>query len=81
MIVAQDVLGLPTDTPNPHLWYSPKTMPAVASVIAKDLEKLDPTHAVVLRRRTCATFDASLQPWLQAIAAFKATLRPTRRSR
>jgi zinc/manganese transport system substrate-binding protein len=29
VIVAQQVLGLPDSTPNPHLWYSPKTMPAV----------------------------------------------------
>src|ERR1700691_4432002 len=28
VIVAQKVLGLPNSTPNPHLWYSPKTMPA-----------------------------------------------------
>ena len=31
VIVAQNVLGLPTNTPNPHLWYDPKTMPAVAA--------------------------------------------------
>src|SRR5271168_5295347 len=33
LIVAQNVLGLPTDTPNPHLWYAPRTMPAVAKVM------------------------------------------------
>jgi zinc/manganese transport system substrate-binding protein len=71
VIVAQDVLGLPSDTANPHLWYSPKTMPAVARVIAHDLAKLDPSHAAYFRRNL-QSFDASLQPWLQAIAAFKA---------
>ena len=35
----------PTDTPNPHLWYDPKTMPAVAKVMAKDLSELQPSHA------------------------------------
>src|SRR3984957_15705613 len=45
VIVVQDVLGLPTSTPNPHLWYKPTTMPAVASAIATDLERLDPSHA------------------------------------
>src|SRR6202012_1725932 len=30
---AQKVLGLPDSTRNPHLWYSPKTMPAVAKSI------------------------------------------------
>ena len=33
VIVVQNLLGLPTDTPNPHLWYKPITMPVVASVM------------------------------------------------
>ena len=70
IVVAQDVLDLPTDTPNPHLWYSPKTMPAVASAIAKDLEKLDPSHSAYFQKNL-ASFIASLHPWLRAIAAFK----------
>jgi zinc/manganese transport system substrate-binding protein len=70
IVVAQDVLDLPTDTPNPHLWYSPETMPAVASAIAKDLEKLDPSHAAYFQKNL-ASFKTSLQPWLRAIAAFK----------
>ena len=49
VIVAQNVLGLPTDTPNPHLWYNPTTMPAVAKVMAKDLDKLDPEPRGVLQ--------------------------------
>jgi len=77
VIVAQGVLGLPADTPNPHLWYSPRTMPAVARVIAKGLAKIDPTHAAYFERNL-ATFDASLQPWLSAIAAFKAKYSGTR---
>jgi zinc/manganese transport system substrate-binding protein len=72
VIVAQVVLDLPADTPNPHLWYSPRTMPAVAAVIAKDLAKLDPTHAPYFQKNL-ATFDASLQPWLRAIATFKSS--------
>ncbi len=76
VIVAQVVLDLPADTPNPHLWYGPRTMPAVATVIAKDLAKLDPTHASYFQKNL-ATFDASLQPWLQAIATFKTSHRGT----
>jgi zinc/manganese transport system substrate-binding protein len=34
MINAQDLLHLPITTPNPHLWYSPKTMPVVAAAMA-----------------------------------------------
>lgn len=71
VIVAQDVLGLPTDTKNPHLWYKPTTMPAVAKVMAKDLEELAPDHAAYFRARL-ASFQASLGPWTSAIAAFKA---------
>jgi zinc/manganese transport system substrate-binding protein len=71
VIVAQRVLDLPMDTPNPHLWYSPRTMPAVARVIAQDLEKIDPGHAAYFEQNL-KTFDASLQPWLRAIASFKA---------
>jgi zinc/manganese transport system substrate-binding protein len=70
VIVAQVVLDLHANTPNPHLWYSPRTMPAVAKVIAKDLAKLDPTHASYFQANL-ATFDTSLQPWFHAIAAFK----------
>ena len=71
VIVAQHVLGLPDSTPNPHLWYSPNTMPAVAKVMAADLSELDPSHKAYFQARL-QSFDASLKPWLSAIAAFKA---------
>ena len=71
VIVAQHVLGLSDSTPNPHLWYDPKTMPAVAKVMAADLSELQPSHRAYFRARM-ESFDASLKPWLNAIAAFKA---------
>jgi zinc/manganese transport system substrate-binding protein len=71
MINVQHVLGLPDSTANPHLWYSPRTMPAVARALASDLAALDPAHASTFRANEHA-FVASLQPWLSAIAAFKA---------
>jgi zinc/manganese transport system substrate-binding protein len=77
VIVAQKVLGLPDDTPNPHLWYGPKTMPAVASVMVSDLSELDPGHKAYFQARLRA-FDASLKPWLDAIATFKAKYPGTR---
>jgi zinc/manganese transport system substrate-binding protein len=70
IITVQDVLGLPTDTPNPHLWYKPTTMPAVAKVMVKDLDKLAPSHAAYFEANL-KTFDSSLKPWLTAIATFK----------
>jgi zinc/manganese transport system substrate-binding protein len=71
VIVAQHVLGLPTNTPNPHLWYNPKTMPAVAKVMTADLSALAPAHAAYFRANL-KKFDVSLEPWLKAIVAFKA---------
>ena len=44
VIIVQHVLGLPDSTPNPHLWYDPATMPAVAKVMAADLSALQPAH-------------------------------------
>jgi zinc/manganese transport system substrate-binding protein len=71
VIIAQHVLGLPDSTPNPHLWYDPKTMPAVAKVMAADLSALVPAHKAYFQANLAA-FDRSLAPWLSAIAAFKA---------
>ena len=71
VIVVQDLLGLPTDTPNPHLWYKPSTMPAVANAIAGDLAALQPAHASYFKANAAA-FAASLDAWDNAIAAFKA---------
>ena len=70
VINVQQLLGLPDSTPNPHLWYKPTTMPAVASAVAADLAQLDPAHASYFKANA-ATFTASLSPWNQAIAAFK----------
>ena len=71
VITVQNLLGLPDDTPNPHLWYSPKTMPAAAKAMAADLSALQPAHKAYFQARL-AKFDASLKPWFTAIAQFKA---------
>ncbi len=76
VIVAQNVLGLPTDTSNPHLWYDPKTMPAVATVMAKDLSELQPSHAAYFQANL-TTFNASLAPLHTAITSFKAQVPGT----
>jgi zinc/manganese transport system substrate-binding protein len=76
VIVVQDLLGLPDSTPNPHLWYSPRTMPAVAKAVAADLSRMQPAHAKYFAANL-RTFDASLQPWYQAIAKFRAAYRGT----
>src|SRR5450631_3540838 len=51
-IVAADLVGKqPGD--NPHLWYDPPTMPAVAKALADRLDALDPANK--------ADYDANLQ--------------------
>jgi len=72
VIDVQKLLGLPDSTPNPHLWYKPSTMPAVASAIAADLAAIQPAHAAYFGANARA-FIGSLAPWNRAIAAFKAT--------
>ncbi len=71
VIDVQQLRGLPDNTPNPHLWYDPATMPAVADAVAAGLARLDPAHAAIFAANA-KKFDASLTPWRQAIAAFKA---------
>jgi zinc/manganese transport system substrate-binding protein len=71
VIDVQALLRLPDSTPNPHLWYAPGTMPAVAKAIAAGLTALQPGHAAVFKANL-ARFNASLRPWYQALAQFKA---------
>jgi zinc/manganese transport system substrate-binding protein len=70
VIDVQKLLGRPDSTPNPHLWYSPKTMPAVAAALARDLSQLVPGHSAYFRANA-RRFDASLKPWLAALREFK----------
>ncbi len=70
VIDVQQIRRLPDSTPNPHLWYSPKTMPAVAKALVTDLSALEPSHAVYFKANA-KRFDNSLKPWLNALKAFK----------
>jgi zinc/manganese transport system substrate-binding protein len=70
VINVQHLLGLPDSTPNPHLWYDPATMPAVAKALAADLSVLQPAHAAYFEANA-GRFDAPLRAWFGAIAAFK----------
>ncbi|MFZ1061981.1 MAG: zinc ABC transporter substrate-binding protein [Acidimicrobiales bacterium] len=71
VISAQALLGLPTDTKNPHLWYKPATMPFVAKAVERDLVAIDPSHAAYFEQRL-ASFQRSLAPVTKAIAQFRA---------
>jgi zinc/manganese transport system substrate-binding protein len=70
VVDVQTLRHLPDSTPNPHLWYSPLTMPAVAKAVASDLASLDPSEASYFNANV-TTFDNSLKPWLTAIAKVK----------
>jgi zinc/manganese transport system substrate-binding protein len=69
IIDVQRLLGLPDSTPNPHLWYRPGTMPAVAQALARDLAAIDPSHTAYYAANA-KRFDASLGPWYAALKAF-----------
>ena len=69
VIVASDLTHKkPGD--NPHLWYDPATMPAVATALAAALSKTDPGHADDYAARL-KTFVASLSPINEKIAALR----------
>jgi zinc/manganese transport system substrate-binding protein len=70
VIDVQQLLDLPNGTPNPHLWYKPTTMPAVAKAIATDLASISPSHASYFKANATA-FVNSLSAWNQAMATFK----------
>lgn len=76
VVVAQDVLGLPDDTKNPHLWYDPKTMPAVAEKIAADLGAIQPSHKAYFQSRLAA-FNDSMKTWTDALSTFKQSYADT----
>ena len=56
---------------NPHLWYDPATMPAVAKALAATLSKADPAHAADFATRL-KTFLASLEAIDNKIAQLRA---------
>jgi zinc/manganese transport system substrate-binding protein len=55
---------------NPHLWYDPDTMPAVAQALADALTAIDPSHKANYMERL-KTFRASLQVLTDKIAAMR----------
>ncbi|TPM22664.1 cation ABC transporter substrate-binding protein [Mesorhizobium sp. B2-3-3] len=57
-IVAADLIGKKSGD-NPHLWYNPVTLPAIAKELAADLSKLDPANAADYQANL-AKFQSSL---------------------
>jgi zinc/manganese transport system substrate-binding protein len=71
VIDVQKLLGLPDSTSNPHLWYKPGTMAAVAKAVAASLSALQPAHAAYFKANATA-FERSLSPWYRALKDFAA---------
>ena len=69
-IVAANLAGRKAGD-NPHLWYDPKTMPAVARSVSAALGTADPAHKSVYDANL-AKFLASLQPVDARVAALRA---------
>ena len=69
VIVAADLVHKKAGD-NPHLWYDPPTMPAVATAIADALSAADPAHKDDYAARLKA-FLASLAPLNEKIAAIR----------
>lgn len=55
---------------NPHIWYDPQTMPAVAAALAAEFASRDPAHKADYEARLAA-FETSLNPMLRKIAEMK----------
>ena len=68
IVVADLVHKKPGD--NPHIWYDPATMPALAQSLAVALGRLDPVHAADYRARLAA-FETSLAPLAGRIAGLR----------
>ncbi|RIV20944.1 cation ABC transporter substrate-binding protein [Alicyclobacillaceae bacterium I2511] len=66
VVTVANVLGYGPNTPNPHLWYNPSTMPRLAPIVAADLSKLDPQEHTYFEQNA-SHFIQSLQPWTQAV--------------
>jgi zinc/manganese transport system substrate-binding protein len=69
VVSAADVTKTP-DGANPHLWYRPSAVTAVADAVTAELSKIDPqTRAYFADRRVA--FTAALQPYTRLISTIK----------
>lgn len=74
-IIAADLIGKKSGD-NPHLWYDPATLPAIAKALSADLAKRDPANAVHYEANLKA-FQISLQAIDKEIADVKKTYAGT----
>jgi zinc/manganese transport system substrate-binding protein len=70
VITAADLIGA-KEGDNPHIWYKPETMPAVAKDLVRFLVANDKPHAADYQKRL-SDFLATLEPVTAKVAALKA---------
>lgn len=75
VIVVAPLIGRKTGD-NPHVWYDPATMPALARALADELTKTDPAHGAEYRQRL-AQFQHSMEPVAAKISALRQRLLGT----
>lgn len=74
-IVVADLIDRKTGD-NPHIWYDPATMPALAKTLAADLIADDPANQAQYEQRL-ARFDQSMKPIQAKIGALRQRLAGT----
>jgi len=67
VINVSTLVRLKDESSNPHIWYSPVTMPAFALALAQKLSKLLPSEKAYFNGNV-KKFDTSLAPWTSEIA-------------
>jgi zinc/manganese transport system substrate-binding protein len=70
VLTVGDLLGLKQGD-NPHRWYDPANVLAVAGAITADLKKLDPAHAAYFARQLMAFTSTGLARYHALIAQIK----------
>jgi zinc/manganese transport system substrate-binding protein len=75
VIVAADLTGHKSGD-NPHLWYDPQTLPAVAAALAAELSKRDPADAAEYQANL-SKFDAAFAHVLKGVTAIKSAYAGT----
>ena len=71
VINVADLIG-GKDGDNPHIWYDPRTMPALGTKLVAALSQLNPAQAAAYQKRL-DDFNASMKPELDRIAQIKAS--------
>jgi zinc/manganese transport system substrate-binding protein len=69
VISAAEVTGTPAGA-NPHLWYSPAAVTAVADAVSAELAKIDPGASAYFTERRAA-FTTTMQPYSTLIDTIK----------